>query len=537
MSRKTSTNQVRNRQQAVLGVAQRAAGAAPQAQERLEASTLGIYANLSSPPPAWGKVEREQRISPALARDEVKTKSPAAMALAEQAIAELIRGQRAKRFDLLATARSVLLASPEAQRLKHPHNVHRTCKCAWIPNGSLVAVNKAIASKKAFYSGLTTCGSVWTCPVCCAKVQERRREEIATAVSWVYGEPIVTAIRTVPGRENGQAMMVTLTFPHKYWDKLAELLKQQKDALVLFRGGKAWDKEKKRIGFDFLIRSLEITRGANGWHPHTHELWFLDADIDVKALLKKLRRRWLAACINVGLVDPLNISQVRAFMRYAVDVKPNCSTSDYLAKQDSSRHWGVDREMSKASSKAGKAKGKHAFELLAEVQAGAEGTAHAAELFREYAKAMFGKQQLRWSPGSKKRLGIKDLKDEQIAEEMRETALKLGLINHPDWRRVRAKGKRAYVLDLAEKVGWSAVQDLLAQLAEEDAVQSPSADSPTQVGEEARGAANQYDEFGKIDPCGSAKAPPQGGAVARPLHIGSGTDPIGISAQQKLGAA
>lgn len=518
MSGKTAQTIVENRRQVVFGVEPEAKNAAsPAAQEGPKAPTLGIYANVSSPPPARGKVERQQRISPPQA-DEV--------------VQELLRVNRAKRFDLLATARKVLLASPEAQRLKHPHNVHRTCKCAWIPNGSLVGVNKAVESKKAFYTGLTTCGNIWTCPVCCAKVQERRREEVATAVQWVYGE----SIGNVPGRINGQAMMVTLTFPHQYWEKLADLLQQQKDALVLFRGGKAWDKEKARIGFDFLIRSLEITRGVNGWHPHTHELWFLDADIDVKALLKKLKRRWLAACINVGLVDPLNISQVRAFMRYAVDVKPHCSTSDYLAKQDSSRHWGVDRELSKASTKSGRATGKHAFELLAEVQAGAEGTAHAAELFREYAKAMFKKQQLRWSNGAKKRLGITHKKDEELAEEMREEAIKLGLINHPDWRRVRAKGKRAYLLDLAEKVGWFAVQDLLKQLAEEDAVNSPSADSPTQVGEGARGA-DQYDEFGKIDPCGSAKAPTPVGAVARPQHIGSGADPICISAQQKLGAA
>ena len=30
-----------------------------------------------------------------------------------------------------------------------------------------------------------------------------------------------------------------------------------------------------RQGFKGLIRSLEVTHGANGWHPHTHELWFL----------------------------------------------------------------------------------------------------------------------------------------------------------------------------------------------------------------------------------------------------------------------
>lgn len=50
---------------------------------------------------------------------------------------------------------------------------------------------------------------------------------------------------------------------------------------------------------------------------------------------------------------------MKAFYRHAVDVKGWCSTSDYLAKADDAKHWGADREMAKASTKQGRAKGMH----------------------------------------------------------------------------------------------------------------------------------------------------------------------------------
>lgn len=35
---------------------------------------------------------------------------------------------------------------------------------------------------KAFYKGLLVCGLLWTCPVCAAKISERRRVELAEAL-------------------------------------------------------------------------------------------------------------------------------------------------------------------------------------------------------------------------------------------------------------------------------------------------------------------------------------------------------------------
>lgn len=104
--------------------------------------------------------------------------------------------------------------------------------------------------------------------------------------------------------------------------------------------------------------------------------------------------RWELVCARAGLLDLDNEKQLAAFRLHAVDVKGHCSTSDYLAKMDEARHWGADRELAKASSKEGRAKGLHPFAILANA---AEGDKAAGALFVQYVKAMRRKSQLYWS--------------------------------------------------------------------------------------------------------------------------------------------
>ena len=302
-------------------------------------------------------------------------------------------------------------------------------------------------AQERLYSGLVTCGRVWDCPVCGPKIQERRREEIASAVKWAYDKGL-------------QPVMVTLTFPHYSWNKLV-LLKQQAFALQRLRAGAPWKRFKEAIGYEGLIRSLENLFGLNGWHPHTHELWFVRGDADAEAMKVEVLKRWESACIRAGLLDPKNEAQLEAFRAHAVDVKGNCSASDYLAKQDDSRNWGVDREIAKASTKNGRAKGLHPFALLAKA---GEGDKRAERLFLAYCMAMKGKSQLYWSPGLKDAVGVNEASDEELAEESRDAADLLGMLTLDDWKLVRAASMRAQLLDAAESGGWAAIQELLAVL-------------------------------------------------------------------------
>ena len=202
--------------------------------------------------------------------------------------------------------------------------------------------------------------------------------------------------------------MVTFTFPHTASDKLKELLEKFSKSLHNFKSGKAFVGFKNRYGFEGLIRSLEITRGGNGWHPHTHELFFVDKNLDQPEFKEWLQNRWLNVCSKSGLVDINDDDKVDAFIKHSLDVKFNCSTSDYLAKFDDKANWGVDREIAKASSKNGKKNGMHPFELAFQGY---------SQLFIEYTEAIKGKAQLFWSRDLKKKVGIVDITDEEISEE------------------------------------------------------------------------------------------------------------------------
>lgn len=391
-------------------------------------------------------------------------------------VREKLQGDRSTRYELLASARALFLFEGKREGLKHPHDWHRTAKCKWISVASAVGVHASREHGSGFYSGLMTCGNVWTCTVCAAKVQERRREEIAEAIAWAY--------------KNGlQPVMVTLTFPHQHWQKLADLIEQQADALHRLRAGAPWSRFKISVGYTGLIRSLELTFGDSGWHPHTHEIWFVSPDAvadlstaeaskheatqrkkrkmptdldDVQDMRSRITERWKACCARAGLLDLDDARQVAGFEAHAVDVKGWCDASDYLAKQDDSRHWGVDREVAKASTKAGKAKGKHPFGLLAQASVGDK---QSGARFIEYASVMRGKRQLFWSAGLKAKVGIGEATDEELAEQQRDAADLLGMLDLEDWRFIREAGKRAEVLDAAESNGgWAAVLHLVRSL-------------------------------------------------------------------------
>lgn len=338
--------------------------------------------------------------------------------------------QRSKKYKLLKKARAVFINAGLASGLDIPTKYHRTSLCKHACTGSAgVGVNLLVEANKGFYTGLQTCGSVWTCPVCASKIQEIRRLEIASAMKYFYAM-------------KKQAVMITITFPHNKNQTLNELLTKFADALKMFRKGGSWSRKMKSFGYEGLIRSLEIMYGANGWHPHNHELWFLDEEIDHLEFKDFINSKWLEVCIKSGLVDGEDLEKQDDLLIHGIDIKFNCSTSEYLAKFDDSKHWGADRELAKSTSKKSKKSGSHPFALLDE---------NKDSLFLEYATAIKGKAQIYWSQGLKKTVGILEITDEEAAEkEADDLPVFVGLLSKLTWAKVTDKELRASVLDLTE---------------------------------------------------------------------------------------
>lgn len=347
------------------------------------------------------------------------------------------RAARAEKYAALHQARvwigrRVNKLFPDVQ---FPGEVFRTFDCRNVRTSHFVEVRHT-TGMPANYRNLATCGSVWACPVCAGRIQERRRLELEHLVQWSADQGM-------------QAIMVTFTFPHTSFNTLSDLLERQADAFKRFRRGSPFTRFKSSIGFRGLVRSLEVTHGANGWHPHTHELWLVDPQVGHQ-IRTRLVELWERACVAAGLLDPADSAKVAAFRAHSVDVRNNATSGDYLAKQDGSRNWGITHEVAKATSKGGKAKGVHPHEFLVRRAKGDE--------FRyfEYLEAMKGKRQLFWSPGLKDQCGLDDVSDEDLSIGGEDADL-LGQLNQDEWDFIRAKRLAAQVLDAAEIGGFELI--------------------------------------------------------------------------------
>jgi hypothetical protein len=346
---------------------------------------------------------------------------------------------RAQRFALQAVAREILPAS-------------RTAKCLRLrsgnPNGKAdgVGVWKSKEHGTAHYSGLQTCGSVWTCPVCAAKIAERRRAEVLAAM---------TAHKAGGGCVN----LLTLTAPHQRSAELAPLLAKQAKAVGSFWKDKTVRNVLTEMGTIGQIRAWEVTHGRksaqnNGWHPHFHVLLFSGSGVDLarfdKAQMQdwavRLYLRWAAKCKAAGLGEPS--------FKHGLKLDDGDKAAAYATK------WGLEDEITRGHIKKGKQGGETPFDLLRSFLAD-KSDKQAAALFQVYAAAFKGKRQLHWSHGLKARYAIEDATDEEVCQRMEERADLLGQITVDQWRDVLKVEARATVLEIAALSGWYEVQRFL----------------------------------------------------------------------------
>lgn len=346
---------------------------------------------------------------------------------------------RAERFALQAAARAILPTS-------------RTAKCLRLRSGNVnskvdgVGVWKSREHGTAHYSGLQTCGSVWTCPVCAAKIAERRRAEVLAAM---------TAHKAAGGCVN----LLTLTAPHQRSDDLAELLTKQAAAVGSFWKDKSVRQIMAEMGTLGQIRAWEVTHGRrsaqnNGWHPHFHVLLFSGSGVDLarfdKAQMRdwavRLYLRWAAKCKAAGLGEPS--------FAHGLKLDDGTKAAAYATK------WGLEDEMTRGHTKKGKEGGETPFDLLRSFLAD-KSDKQAAALFQVYAGAFKGKRQLHWSHGLKARYAIEEASDEEVSQRIEERADLLGQITVDQWRDVLKVEARATVLEIAARSSWHEVQRFL----------------------------------------------------------------------------
>lgn len=346
---------------------------------------------------------------------------------------------RVQRFMLQAVARSLFPKS----RLDKCLRIRASHKPVWsrdvIPQQ--IKVWQSVEHKTTHYTGLQTCGSVWRCPVCSAKIAERRRVEILQAMD---------AHKAAGGCVN----LLTLTCPHQAKDNLGDLLAKQAKALNNFWKDRVVKGILAEMGTIGQIRALEVTHGRlsdqnNGWHPHYHVLMFQGVGVDLGRFDQaqmtdwqvKLYLRWAARCVAAGLGEPS--------YAHGLKLDDGSKAAKYVSK------WGLEDEMTKGHTKKA-LHGETPFDFLRAVLLD-KSDKQAAALFVEFAKTFEGKRQLHWSKGLKKRYAVTDKTDDALAAETDDKARMLGMITLDQWRDVLAVEGRAVVLSVAASAGWDGV--------------------------------------------------------------------------------
>ena len=299
------------------------------------------------------------------------------------------------------------------------------------------------AGGKAFFNGLQSCGSVWVCPVCSAKISEIRRSELNDALAW--------------SRKAGHIpVMLTLTHRHGNGDDLRHQLKTLKKAKQRFRQRKEWRKLKPFIVG--TITATEVTHGSAGWHTHFHEIIIFRAgrNPDTKKdetraveALSALASVWIACLRGLGL-DGI---EKRAFQ-----VQGASEAGEYMGK------WGAAEELALSGKKVGKRAGLTPWQILKNANP-QDGDCEFSAMFREYADAFRGTRQLVWSPNLKAMIGINEVTDAEASEAEEEPEI-IAQITREDWNgthgRAGARYRRGRILTAGETDGAEGVARVVA---------------------------------------------------------------------------
>ena len=312
------------------------------------------------------------------------------------------------------------------QALWHSSSLSRVRKCGRTTLGTGVQIRHRDGIGAGF-SGLATCGSVWVCPCCSARILAHRQDEVRAAIA--------AYMTDAPGGR--QLAMLTLTMRHRKGQPLRELWDSLGYAWASVTSGKGWQTSKAKYGLEGWLRVVELTHGANGWHVHVHALLFVDGGdrpaltaADTRSWRSELTGRWSRALERRGLSPALERAQELHLVTGRAE-----PLADYFTKQadtgtasrgassgiggnaDPDEAHAIAQEFTRSAGKASRAAsgGRSTWRILDGVIAG---DSPDTRLWHEYEKASRGRRQMTWSKGLRDQLGLNDDRtDESIADE------------------------------------------------------------------------------------------------------------------------
>lgn len=343
------------------------------------------------------------------------------------------RAQKLAPDDRMTNNRLMRWQRQSVSRKLLPHE--RVAKCYRVRVREFVDVLKSVKHKRAHYGGLSTCGSVWSCPVCTAKITERRRIELQAAID--------------KAAEMGfHFFMATFTLQHTKADHLEAVRECLTDALRKTKSGRWYKDFEEKFEIVGNVTGSEVTYGAEyGWHFHKHTIFFTRQPVD------ETRAKQIKESLSLQYGLKLKKSKRYAHPIHGVDVRAaDRDVAQYVSKYGQEKNeskWSMAAEMTKPASKSALKNGDHfaAFELL---DLYLHGEGKAGPLFQEYAATMKGTRQLRWSSGLRELFKLDaEITDEELAAVQDDDAALFAQLTIAQWRKVLKAEKRGQILEVA----------------------------------------------------------------------------------------
>lgn len=319
-----------------------------------------------------------------------------------------------------------------------------------LPNETTVKVHRSKTAKRAYYGGLMVCGSVWHCPVCAHRIAEQRRQELSEVLNaWTGG-----------------LALITYTASHRSTTPLRDILNGIGEGFRSFKSGRKFQSVKDDYGWIGSVRSLEVTYGVNGWHPHVHELVLFTNDLNVAALHGlevTLKSHWREVLARRGWT---------ASLEHGIDIREaDKDIRDYVTKwghepsidnPQFQKRWTLEKELVYANKKKAAKEGRTPLQLLMDYGEGDDG---AGWLWQEYAKTFKGRQQLVWSKGLRAFLGMKEpKKDEEVAAEIPDETIIYAELDREQWRKILHGNLRGDILHAASFMDREGFNEYLLQI-------------------------------------------------------------------------
>jgi hypothetical protein len=227
--------------------------------------------------------------------------------------------------------------------------------------------------------------------------------------------------------------MLTFTLRHNRSMSLFEVLGALLRSYRRFRNRKAWKLVRRLLVG--VVRSLEVTIGTNGWHPHLHLLLFVKSEVErveVENLLESVITDW-RAIVGEDLGVLPSVERAVDLTWFGNDA---VSAASYVGK--------IAKEISLADSKSG----RDPFALLDVQDVGRD---EAVALWIEYSDTMRGVQSVSWTKGLRDLYDLGDYKfDEDFIEDEDQADAVVCHVTRDEWKQVWRSGGECDLLEEIE---------------------------------------------------------------------------------------